>query len=192
MKLIERIHNADVVLLSLNLSAYIFSNRKCIRYLVETRLCVFYLILHDCGLQIKNFFRIKLDFLKFVRINGTSRVMTRRMPIKLDRRSEAFSRFLSPGVIQENGIRENTSYTAPISIDLPSFRSVRSYGQIFRSACLPSPIPLDDGSLDEFKVNLGHETVLWRARGVGRRRSRATCHREPPGSVGLTLISLLR
>lgn len=53
----------------------------------------------------------------------------------------------------------------------------------------PSP---DDGSLDEFKVNLGHETVLWRARGVGRRRSRATCHREPPGSAGLTLISLLR
>lgn len=141
------------------------------------------------------FFRVKLHFFKFVRINETNRVAIRWMPIKLGRRSEAFSRFLSPGAIRESGIRENTSYAVPISIDLPSFRSVRSYdGQIFRSACLPAvahPSP-DDGSLDEFKVNLGHETVLWRARGVGRRRSRATCHREPPGSAGLTLISLLR
>lgn len=62
------------------------------------------------------------------------------------------------------------------------------------SFCLPAVVlPLsDDGPLDEFKVNLGHETVLWRARGVGWQRPRATCHREPPGSAGLTLISLLR
>lgn len=62
------------------------------------------------------------------------------------------------------------------------------------SFCLPAVVlPLsDDGPLDEFKVNLGHETVLWRARGVSWQRPRATCHREPPGSAGLTLISLLR
>lgn len=64
----------------------------------------------------------------------------------------------------------------------------------------------DDGSLDEFKVNLGHETISRRAgererdreresegeRGGVGRRPRATCHREPPGSSRLTLISLLR
>lgn len=38
----------------------------------------------------------------------------------------AFSRFLSLGAFQESSTRENTSYVAPISIDLPSFRSVRS------------------------------------------------------------------
>lgn len=64
------------------------------------------------------------------------------MPVKPDHRSKAFSRFLSPGAIQESGIREDTSYVASISIDLPPFWSVRSYdGQIFRSACLPSLIP---------------------------------------------------
>jgi len=62
------------------------------------------------------------------------------------------------------------------------------------SFCLPAVIfPLfNDGSLDEFKVNLGYRTVLWRMRGIGWQRPRATCHREPPGSARLTLISLLR
>lgn len=89
-------------------------------------------------------FSCKIAFLKICsnHRNESRESRIRWMPVKPDRRSKVFSRFLSPGAIQESGIREDTSYAAPISIDLPSFRSVRSYdGQIFRSACLTSLIP---------------------------------------------------
>jgi len=65
----------------------------------------------------------------------------------------------------------------------------RSYGgQIFRPADDDDDVD-DDGPLDEFKVNLGHEAIPGAREG---RRPRATCHREPPGSAGFTLISPLR
>lgn len=129
----------------------------CVSDILCARLCqVFYLILHNCKLQLQIFYaalRVSFDYDSSILVeNGTflktcsdhrneSRHDTMNAHQARSQIRDSFP-FFSPGAIRENGIRENTSYAAPISIDFPSFRSVRSYdGQIFRSACLPSPIP---------------------------------------------------
>jgi len=140
-----------------------------------------------------NGFRRKLLFVKFV--GSSERIASRHDKYASCRIAEprrlfsfSFPRSVSRKRHTQEYVRGTNFHRSPVVPVRPLLRRTNF------SFCLPAVVlPLsDDGSLGEFKVNLGHETVLWRVRGVSRQRPRATCHREPPGSAGLTLISLLR
>lgn len=92
--------------------------------------------------------------------------------------------FLQPLIVAgENGEREDTSCTAPISIDLPPFRPVRSYdGQIFRPATGHPFRRTNSKLISVTRPFLGSRGVVALVAILGW-RPRATCHRETPGST---------